>query len=173
MKKMQTEKGEKMKRGLWKREKNKRAVSPVVATTLLVAMVVVIGLIIFLWFRSFNQEAVTKFGGTNIDLVCKDVKFDSSYSGGSIFLSNIGNVPVYSFELQIQGAGSSQTLDITNATSSWPNTGLNQGGVFTGDISGSVSGASKMTVIPVLRGTTSKGIRTHVCDSQYGEVITL
>ena len=151
----------------------KKAVSPVIATTLLVTMVVVIGLIIFLWFRGFTQEAITKFGGTNIELVCGDVRFDSSYSSGSIFLSNIGNVPIYSFQLKIEQQGSHETLGIENITGSWPGTGLNQGGVFSGDISSSASGAEKITLIPVLRGTSDSGVRTHVCDEQYGKEIIL
>ncbi|MDP3991954.1 MAG: hypothetical protein Q8P79_00395 [Nanoarchaeota archaeon] len=151
----------------------KRGVSPVIATTLLIAMVVVTGLIIFLWFRGFTQEAVTKFGGTNIELVCGDVRFDSSYLGGQISLLNEGNVPIYSFKLKVESPGSHTTFDIVDAVS-WPETGLNQGGTFSGDISGSVgTNAEKITVIPVLRGTSDKGARTHVCDERYGEEIIL
>ena len=151
----------------------KKAVTPVIATTLLVAMVVVIGLIIFLWFRGFTQEAITKFGGTNVELVCKDVIFDSSYSSGELFLSNIGNVPIYSFKLKVEKPGSHETLGIEDITGSWPETGLNQGGVFSGGISSSALGAEKITVIPVLRGTTESGAKTHACDEQYGEEIIL
>lgn len=151
----------------------KKAVSPVIATTLLVAMVVVIGLIIFLWFRGFTQEAVTKFGGINVEIVCGDVLFDSSYSSGSLFLSNIGNVPIYSFKLKLDKSGSHETLDIENVTGSWPQTGLNQGGVFSADITSSAQGAEKITVIPVLRGTSDAGVRIHVCDEQYGKEIIL
>ena len=151
----------------------KRGVSPVIATTLLIAMVVVTGLIIFLWFRGFTQEAVTKFGGTNIELVCGDVRFDSSYSSGNLDIINEGNVPIYSFKLKVESPGSHATLDIEDAAGSWPATGLNQGGTFSGDISSSVSGAEKITVIPVLRGTSDKGARTHDCDEQYGEEIIL
>ena len=158
-----------MKKGM------RKGVSPVIATTLLVTMVVVIGLIIFLWFRGFTQEAITKFEGTNIELVCGDVRFDSSYSSssGEIFLSNIGNVPIYSFQLKIEQQGSHETLSIESITGSWPGTGLNQGGVFSGDISSSASGAEKITLIPVLRGTSDSGVRTHVCDEQYGKEIIL
>ena len=152
---------------------NKRGVSPVIATTLLIAMVVVTGLIIFLWFRGFTEEAVTKFGGTNVKLVCGDVRFESSYSSGSLFLSNIGNVPIYSIKLKVESPGSYETLDIENIVGNWPVTGLNQGGVFSADISSSVSGAEKIVVIPVLRGTSDTGARTHDCDEQYGEEIIL
>lgn len=153
--------------------KVKKGVSPVIATTLLIAMVVVIGLIIFLWFRGFTQEAITKFGGTNIELVCKDVIFDSSYSAGDLFLSNIGNVPIYSFELKVETPGSHETLYIEDVTGSWPITGLNQGGTFSGSIGSSASGAEKITLIPILRGTSDEGIKTYACDEQYGEEIIL
>lgn len=153
------------------RKEKKLGVSPVIATTLLIAMVVVIGLIIFLWFRGLAQEAITKFDGTNIEIVCKDVQFDSSYSSGNLFLSNIGNVPIYDFKVKVERPGSHDTLDMQDIVSSWPEEGLNQGGVFSGDISSSASGADKITVIPVLRGTSSTGARTHDCGEQYGEEI--
>src|SRR3990167_6150131 len=103
---------------------NRRGVSPVIATSLLIAMVVVIGMIIFLWFRGFTEEAVTKFGGTNIKLICGDVSFDSSYSGGSIFLENVGNVPIYSFNLKVEKPGSHETLSIDDVVGDWTETGL-------------------------------------------------
>ncbi|MAG78897.1 hypothetical protein CMI40_00795, partial [Candidatus Pacearchaeota archaeon] len=40
---------------------NKKGVSPVIATVLLVAIVVIIGLIIFQWFRGMTQESIIKF----------------------------------------------------------------------------------------------------------------
>lgn len=156
-----------------KQADSKEAVSPVIATTLLVAMVVVIGLIIFIWFQGFTQEAITKFGGTNIELVCKDVSFDSTYSFGALAISNIGNVPIYSFQLKVEKPGSHETFGIEESTGNWPETGLNQGGIFSGDISSVASGAEKITLIPVLRGTSDSGARTHVCDEQYGKEIIL
>jgi len=44
----------------------KKGVSPVIATVLLIAMVVVIALIIFLWFRGLTKEAITKFDVRNL-----------------------------------------------------------------------------------------------------------
>ncbi|MGA2130172.1 MAG: archaellin/type IV pilin N-terminal domain-containing protein [Candidatus Pacearchaeota archaeon] len=154
----------------------KRGLSPVIATMLLVAMTIALALIVFLWFRSFNQEAITKFGGTNIDIVCQQVQFDANYDSSSDTLSiqNSGNVPVYSFSLQIQKSGSQQTIDMTSAVADWPKIGLPVNGVYSGAIdSTDASGASTITVIPVLRGTSSSGIKTHVCSSQYGKQLTV
>ncbi len=151
----------------------KRGVSPVVATVLLIAMVIVIALIIFLWFRGMARETITKFDGTNIELVCGDVKFEASYSGGILYVSNIGNVPIYGMKIKISGDGSHVTKDLKDI-STWLDTGLNQGGTFSGDISTEVGTAKEITLIPVLIGTSEKGDKTYVCDEkQHGyEIIT-
>ncbi|GAG16261.1 unnamed protein product, partial [marine sediment metagenome] len=86
--------------------KNK-AISPVIATVLLVAIVVVIGLIIFMWFKGLSEETITKFGKKNIKLVCNDVKFDASYSSGTgtLSISNTGTVPIIDFQIKKSVAG--------------------------------------------------------------------
>ncbi len=78
----------------------KRGISPVIATVLLIAMVVVIGLIVFLWFRGMIEEEGTKFG-KNVKLVCDDVNFEASYSGGVLSILNIGNTPIYKMKIKI------------------------------------------------------------------------
>jgi len=161
-----------MRRGV-----SKKGVSPVIATVLLVVMVVVIGLVIFMWFESFTQEAVTKFGGRNIALVCQDVQLQSSYQDGTISISNSGNVPVYSVKLKITSGKNYETLDVETISSSWPAlTGLRQGGIFSDDaaeIGSAFSGATSVVVIPVLIGTSDSGDKTHNCGEDYGqEIIT-
>jgi len=157
-----------MKRGFL--EKRKKAVSPVIATVLLIAMVVVIALIVFLWFRGLTQEAVTKFGGTNVELVCGDVQFSSSLSSSNVLsISNIGNVPIYSMKLEVLTSGSTQTFDLGESyPSAWPENGLLQGGIFSSSVS-EVSGADEVLLIPVLIGSSSGGQKTHVCDDRFGQ----
>src|SRR3990167_3432954 len=99
---------------MWK----KSGLSPVIATVLLVGLVVVSGVIMFAWFRGLTQEAVTKFD-QNIQMVCRDVKFDARYSNGELGLSNIGNIPIYGFSVKISGPGEFVTenikdLDLSN-----------------------------------------------------------
>jgi FlaG/FlaF family flagellin (archaellin) len=148
--------------------------SPVIATTLLIAMVVVLGLIVFLWFRGFAEESCTKLGGTNVKLVCPDVNFESSYDpvSGELFISNVGNIPIYRFQLKIEKSGSTDLKDITEIFSgTWPETGLNSGGVFTGSISSFASDAQQITLIPVLLGKCESGEKSHICEDQYGMII--
>ena len=151
---------------------NKMGVSPVIATVLLIAMVIVIGLIIFLWFRSLTKDAITKFGGTNIELVCEDVDFTSSYSAGILVIQNFGNVPIYGMKVKISGDGSHTTEDLNVLSNNWPTTGLKQGGVFSSVGLGSrFSSADSVLLIPVLLGTSKKGEQIHVCDERYGQEV--
>ena len=143
----------------------KKGVSPVIATVLLIAMVVVIGLIIFLWFQGMTQESITKFEGTNIELVCNDVSFDASYSGGELSINN-GNVPIYRMKLKIIQDGSYDTVDVDGFD------GLSQGGSFSGSIN--IGSSENIILIPVLLGSSERGERTFVCDEkQHGYEIII
>ena len=151
----------------------KKGLSPVIATVLLVAMVVVIGLIVFLWIRGFIEEPITKFGDKNIKLVCADVQFEASYSGGDIYLSNLGNVPIFKVKLKIFNAKSHSTEDLSELLDDWPAEGLIQGSVISGDIYSKVIGAEKIILIPVLLGNSKEGKKTFTCEEQYGYEIIL
>lgn len=149
-----------MKRGL---SKNHRGISPVIATVLLIAMVVIIGLIIFLWFRGMVEEEGTKFG-KNIKLNCPDVNFDASYSGEVLSIINTGNVPIYRMKLKILKEGSHETEELSN----WPELGLNQGEAFSENIANEIENANKIILIPVLMGSSGEGKKTYICEEQYG-----
>jgi flagellin-like protein len=153
---------------------NRKGVSPVIATVLLVAMVIVLALIVFLWFRGITKEAVTKFGGTNIEIVCNDVSFVSDYSSGILSISNEGNVPIYSIELKEVAGGSHKTESIKDLSGRWPEAGLNQGGIYSSeDLSSDFSEAERIIIIPVLVGTSKNGERTHVCGEAQGQELIL
>ena len=157
---------------------NKKGVSPVIATVLLISMVIIIGIIIFLWFRGMVGETVTKFG-KNIELACEDVVFDASYSGETLFITNDGAVPIYDMNVKIEGAGSHDTEKLSEpTTSSWRadlgDNGLIQGGVFESDVA-EAQGATSITLIPILLGNTDGGEnKEFVCDEgQFGIEINL
>ena len=145
----------------------KKAISPVIATVLLIAMVVVSGLTVFLWFRGVTEEAIVKFD-KNIELVCGDVMFDASYNSGIISVSNDGNVPIFDMKIEISSAGSHVTKDLSTI-SDWPAYGLGKGGAFSGDIGYDVGNADEIRVIPVLVGESESGNKLYICDkAQYG-----
>jgi flagellin-like protein len=148
----------------------KKGISPVIATVLLIAMVVVLGLIIFLWFRGFTQEAVTKFD-TNVELVCNDIAFDASYSAGILSLINTGNVPIYRIKLKSSGMGSYSTQELS-IEDNWPDIGLNQGNAYSQSID--LEDKEEVVVIPVLMGNSRTGQKSFTCDeAQHGYSITI
>lgn len=142
----------------------KRGLSPVIATVLLVGITVVIGLIIFMWFRGLTQEAVVKFD-QNVQLVCNDVEFQASYTSPNLLISN-GNIPIFSLLIRISKAGSYQTTEITEIDSGdWPEAGLDQGMATSVDIGSSVGDADTIIITPILIGTAqSGGQRSFTCD---------
>ncbi len=158
-------------------EKNKAGVSPVIATVLLISMVVVIALIIFVWFRNINKEAITKFDGTNVELVCSDVTFESSYSSGELYILNSGNVPFYSIKMRIFTAGSYETTDLQDvANSNWPDKGLNPGGTFSSTtLSSYIGGAEKVLLIPVLVGISEDTgeEKLYTCTDEFAQELAI
>jgi len=151
-----------------KKRFDNKGVSPVIATVLLVAMVVIIALIIFLWFRGITKEAVTKFGGTNIELVCNDVSFDASYTNNILYIVNNGNVPIFGINLKTEWDGGHQIQYLNEMITSWPNSGLNQGDSFSENI-GLDEEINKITLIPVLMGDSKDGEKTFMCnEKQHG-----
>ena len=144
----------------------RRGLSPVVATVLLVGMVIVIALIIFLWIRGLQDEAITKFG-KNIELVCYDVEFDASYSEGVVSVLNTGNVAVHEFKAKVGSGGSYSTVAVKGIQN------LDSGMAGSGEVDVE-SGDEEIVLIPVLMGSSSKGEKTFVCDEDlHGKEVAL
>ncbi len=152
----------------------KKGVSPVVATVLLIAMVIVLALIVFLWFRSLTKEAITKFGGKNVEIVCDEVSFSAEYSLGTLTVTNVGNVPIFGLNVKIVKGGSYETKDLKTLSTGWPETGLKQGGVFMSeDLTTQFSGTTKVVLIPVLVGSSKNGEKLHACTEAQGQELAL
>ncbi len=148
---------------------NKRGVSPIIATILLIALTIIIALIVFQWMKGFTKEAITKFDGTNIELVCNDVQFEASYSNGNLVISNIGNVPIYDFNVKSEYPGGHETTDLTTMDLQW--NGILPGGIFSKDIPIQPD-TTTITLIPILLGVNKDGEqKTQVCDERNGKEI--
>ena len=154
-------------------KKNKKGVSPVIATVLLIVLVVVISAVIFLWFNNLNEEAVTKFGDKNIKIVCDDVQFQLDYNDNSLSIFNSGNVPIYNFKIKVEIPGSYITQSLAEI-SSWQDTGLDQGkSFFEENILGDVESPGSLTFIPELAGSSNSGEKIHTCEERHGYKITI
>jgi flagellin-like protein len=150
-----------------KMKKETKGLSPVIATVLLIVIVVVIALIVFLWIKGMTQEAITKFGDRNIEMVCEDVEFEASYTSMTgLYITNYGNVPIFGMDIKEIGDGSHTTVDLRE-NPRWPETGLNTGGIFADEEM--TIDANEIVLIPVLIGESDSGRKTYVCnENQYG-----
>jgi hypothetical protein len=162
-----------MQKGVKRKMKREiKGLSPVIATVLLITIVVIIALIVFLWIKGMTQEAITKFGDRNIEMVCEDVEFEASYTPTTgLYITNFGNVPIFGMDIKEIGDGSHATVDLRDASTEWPETGLNTGGIFADPAFISVvpAGTDELVLIPVLIGESDSGRKTYVCnENQYG-----
>ena len=156
-------------------KRGKKGLSPVVATVLLISIVIAIAVIVFLWFRGLTEEAITKFDGENVELVCRDkVDFRAQYhsSSGKLDVSNTGNTPLYNLRLKVSGPGGYETKEISDISDNWPTDkngnviGLGRGEARSLDVSGVVgSDADSISLIPVLVGNSEEGSK----DKKSGE----
>ena len=142
-----------------------KALSQVVSTILLIALVVTMAGIIIFWSKGITGEAITIYG-QNIELVCYDVFFEFSYDNGVLNIINSGNVDIYSIELIIHTEDNSEAVDIKDLTSKWPEDGLTQGGIFSESVSFNID-VKEVHLFPILRGNTESGKqKEHLCEHE-------
>ena len=92
---------------------NRRGVTPVVATVLLIAIVVALSVIVFFWAKGFLNESAQK-GERAVEVSCAGVNFEvevvksasqcpkPSPEGeyySAVDINNIGNIPIYGVQV--------------------------------------------------------------------------
>ncbi len=150
-----------------------RGVSPVVATILLIAIVIVIALIVFLWLRGLTKESVQKFN-KNVELACADVSFSADYFATDqvISLSNDGNVPIKNFFVKKIGAGNTDSVKLSEVDPTF--VGLPAGQAKDAAFpSIRTNGYDTLKIVPVLLANSNSGEVEHICDDQYGVEVSL
>lgn len=163
--------------------KNKRGISPIIATMLLIAIVVILAIIIFLWLKGFTREVVTKnlgFGEKNIELVCEDVVMTASYNKDlavpRVYIVNNGNAPVYG--VNIKRIFETGEYDVVKVTDGTDYRSIKQGKTLSLTTTGTKPSiyleennvkVKRIVIIPVLLGNAeSGGTKEYTCDENYG-----
>ncbi len=145
---------------------NKKGVSPVVATVLLIAIVVVIGFIVFFWLRGFVGESIIKFD-TDIKQICGQVSFTADYGTNTIYITNNGNIPIYRMKVLDYKEGGHNTI-MLGMDDGW----TSGSGLWIGksvEISYSADQSDKLILVPVLLGETKKGeAKLYTCNEKQG-----
>jgi flagellin-like protein len=132
----------------------KKALSPIITTILLVLIAIILAVIIFVWAVAFRGEQITKFYGgeaKDIRLSCDSVLFSAELSGSSISIVNTGDVPIYRFDIQTQGNVNSEIIPVTTESSR-----VNPGQAAT-IAAPNTQGVNELHIIPIFLGTDKDG----------------
>ena len=154
--------------------KRKKGVSPVIATVLLVGMVIVLGLIIFTWMKALSKEAITKFDGENVEIICQRVNFDAELVGNGISIVNRENVPIYQMKAKLISAGGHETVYIEELKPDtlWPRYGLDAEDSFVANIDPGDE-TTEIVLIPVLLGNADTDKKKFTCEESAGRKVII
>ena len=141
---------------------NKRGISPVIATVLLIAIVVVLIAIVFLWARGFLTEQVDKFDEP-VDRACERTDFNAGInSQGVLGINNVGNIPLYGFNVKVFGTGKVVVNEVFDGST------IVAGESREIDISSVVQNEDRFLVVPVILGETDEGRVAYTCGDETG-----
>ena len=152
----------------------KKGFSQIISTVLLITFVIVIAATIMIWSKGTAERitggAIT-LQGKNIALTCNDIIFESSYTGGKLYLTNPGNILIYGIKFKTYlNDESFVTQNIKDLSQNWPKDGLKEGRTFSDNINfntGFSSKVNKVVLIPVLLGKTSNGEeKEYICERE-------
>lgn len=146
---------------------NKKGVSPVIATVLLITIALLLAVVIFFWARNFIGEKTQKFGEP-IENSCDQIKFDAdvSLSGSSLAVDvvNKGNVPLYGIEVRKKEDGG-----IVNVGSAGKTVDNGQTESLSVDTSSAdLTTGSQLVLVPVIIGESGNLKKAYTCDQKFG-----
>lgn len=158
----------------------KKGISPVIATVLLIAIVMVLAAIIFLWAKAFISESSVK-GDRAVSLSCQEVVFESlvvkndvncqdinGLNSAALDINNIGNIPVYGLRILEWD----ETVGSLVAEEVFPEGTITIGKSETICLGRDVVSEEAFRVVPKLLAEDSSGRKTvYTCPEKDGETI--
>ncbi|MEK6928913.1 MAG: archaellin/type IV pilin N-terminal domain-containing protein [Nanoarchaeota archaeon] len=152
----------------------KKGLSPVIATMLLLLITVVLAIIILIWARSFIAEKTQKDLGSGpeaIELLCDDIKFESDVivkqGSVSVAVVNKGSIPIYAIELRKKSRGFVEIIGVAEH----PSMAIKSGNDATLKIeTDKLIIGDNVIVVPVLLGESGKTKKAYTCNEDYGFV---
>jgi flagellin-like protein len=128
---------------------DKRGISPVIATVLLISIVVVAAFIILIALLGFRTEVITKFGSPVETICANDVDLDATISGSDLTIRNRGDVGIWNVQV-MDSSGSEISCDEVQIAIGRTKT---------------ISCSGADVVIPIIRGQDEDGNpKNYVCE---------
>jgi len=151
-------------------KEDKKGLSPVIATVLLIALVLVASAIIFLWARSSISEQIQKSIGDNTlsaDAACSQIEFTANIIEGAttdIEISNQGNIPIYRFDIQKISGGNT-----VNEEFDLP---VEEGQSISQELTLDLTNVEKIKIYPTILGTVrgQSSNKPYVCLEKGQEI---
>jgi len=155
-----------------KKRGNKKAVSPMISTVLLVMIVIIMAIIILLWSRGFIKETISKeVAGEKkrVEQFCSEISLTAILNeDGSFGFTNNGNVPIYAFNLKLTDSGSSDIISIRPEKGGLVNPGFSTLVRDDYDTFYDYYNYDEVEIIPILLGKSQTGaIKEKQCDEIY------
>lgn len=151
---------------------NKRGLSPVIATVLLVSLAVVVAFLIFIWAKGTIAEKYLKFNEP-VERSCGNAVFDLEISPTLVATVNRGNVPIYGYRLYKQTSASITNLtDFHCMVDKLPMT-IRNGESCEKAISGLVSSGEKILVVPIILSQRGEEYLPYTCENSFGKTVTV
>ena len=150
-----------------KRVIDKKGLSPVVASSLLILLVIFLALLVFMWAKGFINEEIEKMGGP-IEDQCPYVSLDIGIVGDdTVRVRNTGNIDIYSLGFKKIKGGESEYSSLKWAVPSQEN--INKSTVLKMS-----DGTMPEEVIfyPVLIGSSGETNKPFTC-TDYGITVTI
>ena len=145
-------------------KRGKKGISPIVSTSLLIVMVIILAIIIFLWARSFIGEVVEKTiqGETkSADKFCNEVQFIATVSDdGLLYIVNQGDVPIEDVQVIAYKAGESTITEIEGVKI---DAGTTSKGHSNLDAGLDNCPYEQIIINPILKGKTKSGLKKYTC----------
>lgn len=155
---------------------NKRGLSPVIATVLLVAISLVLAAIIFFWAKGFLEEQTQK-RGEPIENSCDDVVFDAQAkivdADTLIEIVNRGNVPIAKIQVRKEVGGSIENVEENGVTDFGFGSGIdgiNIGKTDSVIINSNLAGSS-LIITPMLLGERGEEQSIVACENEFSQKI--
>jgi len=151
----------------------KKGLSPIIATLILVSVAVVLAVIIFIWARGFMTDQTLKFDRP-IQNVCEDIQFsaEARLDNGELLVSvvNEASVPLYGVEVRKKSFASIEPL---NDGAKQFSGSLNEGSdeEVSIDAGSEVESRDELLVVPIIVGESGNIKKSFTCDT--GEEISV
>jgi len=152
----------------------RRGLSPIIATVLLISIALILAIIIFIWARSFVSEKLQKFNEP-VEFACEKISFEAESTlideELSIDVVNRGEISLYGFEIRKKGfaGGSIEAVGIANEESGIRGS-IRSGETGSTTIQFSGKEGDTIIIIPMIIGEMGNIRKAYACEDSYIEV---